>query len=90
MISDSLEVAADNESFILSDLFGALTNNKCKGLYFHEDSYWENSNKLGSEAYAHFFEVSVTNNTTRLEIIKSVFPNSFSIFLDMVGENNHE
>lgn len=85
-ISDHLKQATSEESHILSDLFDALSGGKCRGSWGHSPDYWKSDKKVGSEAFAHFFGVSVTGNQTKLEAIRAIFPNAYEEFLKMVGE----
>lgn len=70
----------------VSDLFGAMSDNKCVGRYRHEKTYWHDSERLEREAFAHFFEAMARNDTEKVEILKSVFPNSFALFLEMLNK----
>lgn len=85
VISHKLRVATDEESHILSDLFEGLSNGACVGKWKHESNYWNLDEKIGKEAFAHFFSASVTNNQVKIDSIKNVFPEAYSKFLHMVG-----
>ena len=68
----------------VSDIIGGITQNKCKGNWKHKTDYWNNSNNVGSEAFAHFFEATARNDINKLTVIKSLFPNSYQMFLSMI------
>lgn len=66
------------------DLFSGITNCECG--YGHPKEYWlKSDNQLGKEAFAHFFEATARNDKVKLQYIASVFPNSYKMFLKMIG-----
>lgn len=73
------------ESHVISDLFGGLTNNQCAGNVRHEVSYWKRDHALEREAFAHFFSASVLYNERKLDAIKKIFPTAYREFLKIVG-----
>ncbi len=85
-LSYGLKHASDEESHIFSDLFEALSNGKCMGSWRHAPNYWDSKERIGKEAFAHFFSASVTNNKIKLESIKSIFPSAYKEFLRIVGD----
>lgn len=85
-LSKDLKNGTDEESHILSDLFGALSGGKCRGRYGHRIEYWKSDVIIGNEAFAHFFSASAINNNRKLESIQAVFPNAYEEFLKIVGE----
>lgn len=78
----------ENPSFhSVSDLFGGVTNNTVVGKFRHKDGYWKNPKKLPKEAFAHFFEATLRNDEYKLKLIKDSFPNAYSEFLRMLGDD---
>lgn len=63
-----------------------MSNNECVGGYLgRQPEYWEKSGRLGREAFAHFFEAIGRSNTEKVEILKQVFPNAFTMIEVMLG-----
>ena len=42
--------------------------------------YWKKPNKLEREAFAHFYEATLRNDTEKIKLIKDIFPNAFNVF----------
>lgn len=82
-ISNTLKNEPDEKTHILSDLFGALSNNQCVGGYRHRKEYWTSEQIIEKEAFAHFFSASTINSKIKLDAIKEVFPNAYKEFLRM-------
>lgn len=61
---------------------GVLFN--CVGRYKHSTDYWNKPQKLEKEAFAHFFEATVRNDMDKLSAFKSIFPNAYADFEDML------
>lgn len=78
-------VSQGNHMHSISDIVGGLTNNQCLGKYGHDSSYWKNSTNLPKETFAHFFEATARNDSQKLQMIKSIFPNSYDLFLSYLG-----
>lgn len=77
IVSDELYV---NVKSGVSDIFGALTDGKCSGIWGHERSYWtEYPPRIEAEAFAHMFEASV-GNAEKLETLRMYFPNAYRRF----------
>lgn len=69
----------------VSDLFGGISGNQCVGSYAHrEPGYWQKPGRLGSEAFAHFFEAVARNDTEKTDILKQSFPEAFKLFEKMM------
>ena len=85
LISKELRDATDEESHIFSDLFEGLSDGKCTGRWSHGSNYW-NDEKIGGEAFAHFFSASVTKNKIKLKFVQAIFPEAYAKFLSMVGD----
>lgn len=83
VIYDEIRNLISQEDYMhsISDIMGGLTQNQCMGKYGHNIEYWEDSTKLPKEAFAHFFEATARNDSQKLAIIQSVFPNSYQMFL---------
>lgn len=84
-MSQWLKSVSDEESHIISDLFDALSNGKCKGRFSHRKDYWKSDEIIASEAFAHFFSASTLDNKVKLGTIKQVFPNAYAEFMKLVG-----
>lgn len=79
------ESLSDDIYHSVSDLTGALSNNKCIGKYAHYNpNYWNAPNKLEKEAFAHFFEATARNDMEKIEVIKAIFPNAYEQFLKLL------
>lgn len=73
------------ECHSVSDLLGGLTGNKCRGGYGHSASYWEQrKDGMEREAFAHFYEASLSGNEQKIEIIKDFFPAAFQKYKEMI------
>jgi len=75
---------ADPKYHSISDLIGGITNNKCVGAFGHKTEYWKKPQNLPAEAFAHFYEATVRNDTEKIKAIKEVFPNAYEEFERMV------
>lgn len=76
-----------DEYHILSDLAGGLTNNQCKGNYYHsKPGYWEKPHRLEREAFAHFFGAVATKSDIKVSAIKEMFPTAFKEFEKLMEE----
>ncbi len=70
----------------ISDLFGGLTKNKCKGRYSHNDNYWNYPGTLEKEAFAHFFSAYSRNDEEEIMLLKLAFPKAFAEFERILEE----
>lgn len=68
----------------ISDIISGITKGECKGGYGHEGSYWNDSTHLPREAFAHFFEATARNDSSKLQKIKDIFPTAYAEFLNML------
>lgn len=79
------KLALDPKLHSVSDLCGGITQNKCMGNHGHYgDGYWDVQGRLEREAFAHFYEATIRNDTKKISYIKSVFPNAYDIFEKMI------
>lgn len=85
-ISLLLKEGSDVESHVLSDLFGGLSDGKCKGRFHHSMEYWNKSGTLEKEAFAHFFSATVTGEDVKLKTIEEVFPQAYEEFIRIVRD----
>ena len=89
IISDWLWEDADNKNG-LSDLCGGLSNKECEGKWQHSADYWNYGTEngipmmLNNEAFAHFFEASMSPDPTKLNYLKEVFPNAYNEYQNIV------
>lgn len=67
-----------SQAHSISDLLGGLSENRCRGLYTHKDSYWKNYGALEREAFAHMFEAQFSPN--KYTLMQKYFPSAFSEF----------
>ncbi len=73
------------ECHSVSDLLGGLTGNKCRGGYGHSAAYWEQKKDgIEREAFAHFYEASLSGDKQKTGIIKDFFPSAFRKYEEMV------
>ena len=86
ILSEHLKESTLQESHVLSDLFGGLSNNKCVGKTSHKEIYWTKEYALEREAFAHFFRASLLEYEDKLNAIKSVFPSAYNEFMKIIGE----
>ena len=88
-ISKDLKESFEIQSAV-SDIMEALSNGKIKGCAGHmqnHPNYWENSNMIYSEAFAHMFEAQF--DKVRYKEIKKYFPNALKKFEALLeGINN--
>lgn len=71
----------------VSDLFGAMSKNQCVGKYYHQNvTYWNKPDRLGKEAFAHFFEAVCRQDSKKMDILKETFPKAYKMFEDMMEE----
>lgn len=84
-ISKNLKRASAKESHVLSDLFGALTDNRCVGNFEHSKEYWKKKYSLEQETFAHFFSASALGYDDKVSSLKGAFPNAYSEFMKIVG-----
>lgn len=85
-IFDKMEeiFGCDPSASSILDLFSGMSGHNFP--YSHSQDYWQESNlHLEREAFAHFFEATARNDNVKLQYLKEVFPNSYSIFLKMIG-----
>lgn len=66
------------------DIISGITHCKCGN--GHPKDYWRNdNNRLGAEAFAHFFEATARNDEKKLQNLAAIFPNGYKMFLEMIG-----
>jgi len=74
----------------LSDLCGGLSGKKAEGRWGHDAAYWARGKEHGipqqinNEAFAHFFEASMSTDSTKLDYLKEVFPTAYKEFKSIV------
>lgn len=88
-IKEAYRYVAENistaEYHSISDLLGGLTGNQCRSGYGHDTAYWkQGADKLEKEAFAHFFEASLSGDRKKMEIISEFFPSAFQKYEEMV------
>ena len=74
----------DPKWHIVSDLFGGMSNNKAKGRYGHNNSYWKKPGALEREAFAHFFGTIARSDEEKFLLLYKYFPLSMDAFLEML------
>ena len=74
----------NNRMFVMSDLFGGMTRNKCVGIFSHEDDYWDDPHGLESEAFAHFFDITARNDIETIMLVEVYFPNAYKLFKNLL------
>lgn len=69
----------------ISDIICGLTNGNCVGGWSHNLSYYT-KDSIAIEAFAHFFEAGMSNQDTKLEYIKAIFPNAYNEYLKIAQD----
>ena len=90
-ISDWLWIDPDAKHS-LSDLMGGLSKNECVGRWLHDTDYWRGKQhgvpeKVNNEAFAHFFEASMSTDSAKLDYLKEVFPTAYAEYKKIVRDN---
>jgi hypothetical protein len=75
-----------NKYHSISDILSGIIDHKYLPGYRHEAEYWENQYKLEHEAFAHFFEAYVRNDTIMIKNLTQMFPRAIEVFLEMLKE----
>lgn len=78
------EWISTNQAHSVSDLLDGITQGEISGNWIHQRSYWNNTNNIQTEAFAHFFEASIGGNQA-LEYITTCFPTAYMVFCEMLG-----
>lgn len=69
----------------LSDIIDGVSNNKYQPSYGHSDGYWdENPSRVANEAFAQFFSAQMTGDTTEIEKMKELMPETYKIYTEMI------
>lgn len=76
----------DAKYHCISDIAGALTENRCRGKYGHTVDYWKEPNALEREAFAHFFQVYARNDIEKINAMIEMFPNATDEFFKLLEE----
>lgn len=76
----SKKMKTDDTYNSLSDIIGAITNNKCLGNAYHRKEYWKDSGKIGREFFAHNGSALIRNSNEELYNFKTIFPNAYKYF----------
>lgn len=67
----------------VTDVYGGASHNALRnGGYGHENTYWENKNKLGKELWAEYFSYNMARSDEALENLKEFFPESAKLMDD--------
>lgn len=73
------------DAYSVSDILEGLTEGRICGGYGHGVDYWKDDEfTVCNEAFAHFFEASMGASPKRLKYIKTIFPESYSKYLEMI------
>ena len=84
----SSHLIKDSSLHSISDIVGGITDNACVGKWGHfTEDYWV-GNKLKREAFAHFFEATIRNDTQKLHHIEQVFPTAYDEFIKIIKGGN--
>lgn len=74
------------ENHSVSDLISGMIDEKYLFGYRHEPNYWNKPYKLEHEAFAHFFEAFIRNDTMKMEKLSQMFPKTMDAFTEMLKE----
>ena len=70
----------------LSDIIDGVSNDKYQASYGHPEGYWEkNPTRVSNEAFAQIFSAEMTGDTTEIEKMKEIFPETYEIYTDMIN-----
>ncbi len=78
----SKKMKTDDKYNSLSDIIGAITNNKCLGNAYHRKEYWKDKGKIGREFFAHNGSALIRNSNEELYNFKTIFPNAYKYFVN--------
>ncbi|MCR4690761.1 MAG: hypothetical protein K5739_05430 [Lachnospiraceae bacterium] len=77
----------------LSDIIDGVSNDKYQASYGHDPdkktgkSYWDtNPSRVSNEAFAEIFAAEMTGDTTEIEKMKEIFPETYKLYSDMVKD----
>lgn len=79
-----LETNVDMKSGV-SDIICGLTGTYMGSYWHNEKGYYTDTN-ISKEAFAHFFEAGISDNNTKIDYIREVFPNAYNTYLEMVKD----
>lgn len=66
----------------LSDIIDSVSNGKYQPSYGHPDGYWDaNPSRVANEAFAQFFSAQMTGDTTEIENMKEIMPETYDIYI---------
>lgn len=69
----------------LSDIIDGVSNDKYQPSYGHPDGYWEkNPSRVANEAFAQIFSAQMTGDTTEIEKMKEIMPETYKIYTEMI------
>ncbi len=69
----------------ISDLVNGLSEGKACGRWLHDDDYY-NERSICCEAFAHFFEAGMSDDPTKLNYIKELFPSAYEEYQRMIRD----
>ncbi len=85
--TEFLEYLYTGAGHSLSDLLDGLTAGEISGFWGHDRAEWNKPGTIEKEAFAHFFEASMGGGK-KLAELKRVFPESFTVFNQIVDNIN--
>ena len=85
VISKEISTLSDAQQHDISDIFSGATKNRVSGRWKHETDYWTGGAELPRETFANMFQ-AIINNPESLAQIKKYFPQSYSMFEEMINE----
>lgn len=80
---DFLKIISHPKAHSFSDLIDAITDGQISGGYTHPREYWKNDGNLQSEAFAHFFEASM-GDQSKMRFLSQQFPRATACFANMI------
>lgn len=69
----------------ISDIVCGLTDGDASGAWAHSSDYYDDKS-ICREAFAHFFEAGMSDDPTKLEYIKEVFPSAYDEYQKMLED----
>ena len=73
----------DKLSFV-SDIYGGLSENKCKGSFGHDTDYWKDPKALTREAFANFFSAYARRDNDEIDYLQQAFPTATNVFINIL------
>ena len=84
-VIESNEMTMRREYRSVADILNGMTNGNMNLGYYHDKTYWSKSGKLEAETFAQFGRAYYDGDEKVLEMMKKIFPNSYSELSGTIG-----